>query len=140
VHYDGHVAQYMGDGLMVYFGWPGWHEDDPERCVRAALDIVQAVNGAPVAEPLSVHVGISTGRVIVGDLQHSGNRDDGLAVGETPNLAARLQGLAGANEIVIGASTRGLIGHPFELPAPGTHTLKGILHPDQAWRVRGAEL
>jgi class 3 adenylate cyclase/tetratricopeptide (TPR) repeat protein len=134
--YDGHVAQYMGDGLMVYFGWPAAHEDDPERCVRAALDIVQAVKGEPVAERLSVHVGIATGRVIVGDSAHDGNRDDGLAIGETPNLAARLQGLAGADEIVIGASTRRLIGNTFELTDLGTHTLKGIVQPVQAWRVQ----
>ena len=97
---------------------------------------MQAVRGELVAHPLAVHVGIATGRVIVGDSPHGGNRDDGLAVGETPNRAARLQGLAGADEIVIGASTRRLIGNTFELSDLGTHTLKGIVQPVQAWRVQ----
>jgi class 3 adenylate cyclase/tetratricopeptide (TPR) repeat protein len=134
-HYDGYVAQYLGDGLMVYFGWPGAHEDDAERCVRSALDIVQAVKNLGLAEALAVHIGVATGPVVVGDASMGGG-DHGLAVGETPNLASRLQGLAGADEIVIGPATRRLVGDTFELFDLGVHPLKGIVPPVQAWRVQ----
>jgi class 3 adenylate cyclase/tetratricopeptide (TPR) repeat protein len=136
-HYDGYLAQYLGDGLMVYFGWPGAHEDDAERCLRAALDIVQAVKAARFAGGLSVRVGIATGAVVVGEASGDRNAEDGLAVGETPNVAARLQGLAGADEIVIGPTTRRLIGNTFELADLGVHPLKGIVTPVRAWRVQG---
>jgi class 3 adenylate cyclase/tetratricopeptide (TPR) repeat protein len=136
-HYDGYVAQYLGDGLMVYFGWPGAHEDDAERCVRAALDIVEAVKTAGLAGGLSVRIGVATGSVVVGEASRDGNREDGLAVGETPNVAARLQGLAGADEIVIGPTTRRLVGSAFELADLGMHPLKGIVTPVRAWRVQG---
>ena len=135
-HYDGYVAQYLGDGLMAYFGWPGAHEDDAERCVRSALEIVQAVKGVRVAGGLSVRIGIATGPVVVGEGSTDDNVEDGLAVGETPNRAARLQGLAGADEIVIGPTTRRLTGNTFELTDLGVHMLKGIVTPTRAWRVQ----
>ena len=135
-HYDGYVAQYLGDGLMVYFGWPGAHEDDGERCVRSALEVVQAVKGVRVAGGLSVRIGIATGPVVVGEGSTDDNVEDGLAVGETPNRAARLQGLAGADEIVIGPTTRRLVANAFELVDLGMHPLKGIVTPVHAWRVQ----
>jgi class 3 adenylate cyclase/tetratricopeptide (TPR) repeat protein len=129
VHYDGYVAQNLGDGLMIYFGWPDAHENDAERCVLSALDIVQAVKGLPVAGGLAVHIGIATGPVVVGE------GADGLAVGETPNLASRLQGLAVVDQVVVGPTTRRLVGHRFELTDLGMHPLKGIVQPVHAWRV-----
>ena len=135
-HYDGYVAQYLGDGLMVYFGWPGAHEDDAERCVRSALEIVQAVKEVNVAGGLAVHIGVATGPVVVGPSKE-GEDEDALAVGETPNLAARLQGLAGVDQVVIGPTTRRLVGNTFELTDLGVHPLKGIVQPVQAWRVDG---
>jgi class 3 adenylate cyclase/tetratricopeptide (TPR) repeat protein len=134
--YDGYVAQYLGDGIMVYFGWPGAHEDDVERCVRSALDIVQAVKGVDVEGGLAVHVGIATGPVVVGRSEDGGD-EDVLAVGETPNLAARLQGLAAVDQVVIGPTTRRLVGNAFEVTDLGVHPLKGIVQPVQAWRVVG---
>ncbi len=89
--YDGYVAQVLGDGLLIYFGWPGAHEDDAERCVRAALEIVEAVKGVSDTEPLAVRIGIATGQVVVGGAPGAAGGEAGLAVGETPNLAARLQ-------------------------------------------------
>ena len=135
-HFDGYVAQYLGDGVMVYFGWPDAHEDDAERSVRSALDIVQAIKGEGGKEALSVRIGIATGPVVVGEASRNGDVDDSLAVGETPNVAARLQGLAGINEIVIGPTTRRLVGNTFELDDLGMHTLKGIVAPMHAWRAK----
>src|SRR4051812_16035542 len=96
--YDGQVAQYLGDGLLVYFGWPTAHEDDAERGVRSALEMVQAVRAIAAASPLAIRISLATGPVVVGD---TADTDAKLAVGETPNLAARLQGLAEAGEVVI---------------------------------------
>ncbi len=135
-HYDGYVAQRLGDGLMVYFGSPNAHEDDAERCLRSALDIVQAIKSVAFAEPLAVRIGIATGPVVVGEASRDGNGEDGLAVGETPNLAARLQGLAGPDEIVIGPTTRRLVGNTFDVADLGVHALKGIVAPMRAWRVQ----
>ena len=123
--YDGYVAQCLGDGLMVYFGWPDAHEDDAERCVRAALDIVQAVKGVAVAEPLAVRIGIATGPVVVGEASRGGNGEDGLAVGETPNLAARLQGLAGPDEVVIGPDHAAAGGQYLRARRPGRAPAQG---------------
>jgi class 3 adenylate cyclase/tetratricopeptide (TPR) repeat protein len=134
-HYDGYVAQRLGDGLMVYFGWPNAHEDDAERCVRAALDIFQAIKGVAFAEPLAVHVGIATGQVVVGSMSGEALAEDSLAVGETPNLASRLQELAGAGEILIAPATLRLVGERFHVSDAGVHPLKGIVTPVQAWRV-----
>jgi class 3 adenylate cyclase/tetratricopeptide (TPR) repeat protein len=133
--YKGHVAQYLGDGLMVYFGWPRAHEDDAERAVRTALEIVHLVKGVSAEPPLAVRVGVATGTVVVGEPSQTGNPDAKLALGETPNLAARLQGLAGPDELVIASGTRRLVGAAFELSDMGPHSLKGILQPVRAWRV-----
>ena len=132
--YEGFVARYVGDGILTYFGWPTAHEDDAERSLRAALEIVQAVKDASSAEALSVRIGIATGPVVVGAQAGEGSEAK-LAVGSTPNVAARLQGLASADQIVVAASTRRLIGNAFELTDLGEHQLKGISEPVHAWRV-----
>lgn len=127
--YDGHVAQYLGDGMMVYFGWPQSHEDDAIRAVRAGLDIVGAVKRVEAADPLHVRIGIATGHVVVGAT--------GAGDAAGPNLAARLQGVAAIDEIVIAPATRRLIGDSFELDDLGDHALKGIIAPVRAWRATG---
>src|SRR3954469_279062 len=132
--YDGFVARYVGDGILTYFGWPAAHEDDVERAVRAALEIVETVRRASTTEVLSVRIGIATGPVVVGEPAGAGEQAK-LAVGSTPNLAARLQGLAAADRIVIAASTRRLIGNAFDLSDLGEHDLKEIAEPVHAWRV-----
>jgi class 3 adenylate cyclase/tetratricopeptide (TPR) repeat protein len=133
--YEGRVAQYRGDGLMAYFGWPSAHEDDAERSVRAALEIVHAVKAVGAAPPLSVRVGVATGEVVVGAVSQADDAEAQLAVGETPNLAARLQGLAGPDQVVIARSTRRLVRDTFDLIDLGAHPLKGIAGPVLAWRV-----
>ena len=132
--YDGFVARYVGDGILTYFGWPTAHEEDAERAVRAALEIVHTVKRASSTEDLSVRIGIATGPVVVGEQAGTGDQSK-LAVGSTPNLAARLQALATADHIVIAASTRRLAGNAFELTDLGEHDLKGIAEPVRAWRV-----
>ena len=132
--YEGYVAGYVGDGILTYFGWPKAHEEDAERSVRAALEIVQAMKRVSFSAPLSVRIGIATGPVVVGEQAGEGDQAR-LAVGSTPNLAARLQGLAAADQIVVAASTRRLIGDAFELADLGEHELKGISEPVHAWRV-----
>jgi class 3 adenylate cyclase len=132
--YDGFVARYVGDGILTYFGWPAAHEDDAERAVRAAVEIVQTVKRASTSEALSVRLGIATGPVVVGEPAGVGDQAK-LAVGSTPNLAARLQGLAAADQIVIAASTRRLVGNAFDLSDLGEQELKGIAEPVHAWRV-----
>src|SRR6202041_3182595 len=135
--YDGFVARYVGDGILTYFGWPTAHEEDAERAVRAALEIVQTVKRASSTEDLSVRIGIATGPVVVGEPAGVGEQSK-LAIGSTPNLAARLQGLATAQQIVIAASTRRLVGRAFELIDLGERDLKGIAEPVHAWRVQRA--
>src|SRR3984957_20308925 len=135
--YDGFVARYVGDGLLTFFGWPTAHEEDAERAVRAALEIVLTVKQASSTEALSVRIGIATGPVVVGEPAGVGDQSK-LAVGSTPNLAARLQGLATADQIVIAASTRRLVGNAFELSDLGEHDLKGIAEPVHVWRVECA--
>jgi len=135
--YDGHVAQYLGDGLLVYFGWPRAQEDAAERGVRSGLEIVQAVTGIRGAAKLSVRVGLTTGTVVVGEASFGGNAEAKLAVGEAPNLAARLMSLAGPNEVVIGPATRSLLGDVFALTDLGGHSLKGFTEPVPVWRVEG---
>jgi class 3 adenylate cyclase/predicted ATPase len=132
--YEGFVARYVGDGILTYFGWPKAHEEDPERALRAALEIVHAVKDASVTDPLSVRIGIATGPVVVGEQAGVGDQSK-LAIGSTPNLAARLQGLAASDQIVIASSTRRLVGNAFELLDLGEHELKGISEPVHAWRV-----
>jgi predicted ATPase/class 3 adenylate cyclase len=135
--FDGHVAQYLGDGLLVYFGYPQAHEDNAERAVRAGLAIVEEVGRLkPLSErSLQVRVGIATGLVVVGDLVGNGATREEAAVGETPNLAARLQALAEPDTVVIAVSTRRLIGDLFECADHGVHHVKGFAEPVQVWRV-----
>ena len=137
--YDGFVAKFMGDGVLCYFGWPRASEDDPERAVRAGLNIIDAVKktSGPDGEPLATRVGIATGVVIVGDLIGSGATQEAAVVGETPNLAARLQGIATANQVVVPQTTADLLGKVFELNAMGSHQLKGITEAVEAYAVAG---
>jgi class 3 adenylate cyclase len=131
--FGGFVAKYMGDGVLVYFGYPQAHEDDAERAVRAGLELVTAVGGLKTHAPLQTRVGIATGLIVVGDLIGSGASQEQAIVGETPNLAARLQGVAEPNSVVIAESTRRLVGNLFELEDLGAQDLKGITGPVRAW-------
>ena len=131
--FGGFVAKYMGDGVLIYFGYPQAHEDDAERAVRAGLELVAAVGALKTHAPLQTRVGISTGLVVVGDLIGSGASQEQAIVGETPNLAARLQGVAEPNSVVIAESTRKLVGNLFELEDLGTKDLKGIEGSIRAW-------
>ena len=131
--FGGFVAKYMGDGVLVYFGYPQAHEDDAERAVRAGLELVAAVGALKTHAPLQTRVGIATGLVVVGDLIGSGEAQERGIVGETPNLAARLQGVAEPNSVVIAESTRKLVGNLFELEDLGAQDLKGIAGPVGAW-------
>jgi predicted ATPase/class 3 adenylate cyclase len=133
--YAGHVAQYLGDGLMVYFGWPIAHEDDAERALHAALEIVQEVKKVAAPAPLRVRIGVATGPVVVGETGAGDASVPKIAVGETPNVAARVQGLAGPDEIVIAATTERLVAGAFELKDLGEHALRGILEPVRTYRV-----
>jgi predicted ATPase/class 3 adenylate cyclase len=131
--FDGFVAKYMGDGVLVYFGYPQAHEDDAERAVRAGLALVEAVGKLRAQEPFLVRIGIATGLVVVGDLVGIGEAQERGVVGETPNLAARLQGIAAPNTVVIAEGTRRLIGNLFEVEDLGDRDLKGIAGPARAW-------
>jgi tetratricopeptide (TPR) repeat protein len=135
--FDGHVAKYMGDGVLIYFGWPTAHEDEAERAVRCGLSILQAtaVMNTPRGEPLAVRIGIATGLVVVGDLVGEGAAQEEAVVGETPNLAARLQSLAKPNTLVISPTTQRLTGNRFECVNLGEHELKGFAEAVQAWAV-----
>lgn len=136
---DGHVAKFMGDGVLAYFGWPRAHEDEAERAVRAGRAIAATVGQleTPSHERLSVRVGIATGLVVVGDLIGEGGAQEEAVVGETPNLAARLQGLAEPGQIVIAEGTRRLLGASFALRDLGERTLKGIDAPVRICAVVG---
>jgi class 3 adenylate cyclase len=129
----GFVAKFMGDGVLVYFGYPQAHEDDAERAVRAGLELVAAVGALKTHAPLQTRVGIATGLVVVGDLIGSGEARERGIVGETPNLAARLQGIAEPNAVVIAEGTRKLVGNLFELEDLGAQDLKGITGSVRAW-------
>ena len=131
----GFVAKYMGDGVLVYFGYPQAHEHDAERAVQAGLALVEAVPKLVTAAglPLQVRVGVATGLVVVGDLIGSGEAQERGVVGETPNLAARLQGIAEPGMLVLAEGTRRLLGNLFELKDLGAKDLKGIAGPVQAW-------
>ena len=131
--FGGFVAKYMGDGVLVYFGYPQAHEDDAERAVRAGLELIAAVAGLKTRAALQIRVGVATGVVVVGDLIGSGEAQERGIVGETPNLAARLQGIAEPNTVVIAESTRKLLGNLFELQDLGAKDLKGIAGPVRAW-------
>jgi class 3 adenylate cyclase len=131
--FGGFVAKYMGDGVLIYFGYPEAHEDDAERAVRAGLELIAAVAALKAPTPLQTRVGIATGMVVVGDLIGSGEAQERGIVGETPNLAARLQGVAEPNMVVIADGTRRLLGNLFELEDLGAKDLKGIVGPVRAW-------
>ena len=131
--FGGFVAKYMGDGVLVYFGYPQAHEDDAERAVRAGLELVGAVSALKPNAPLETRVGIATGLVVVGDLIGSGSAQEQAVVGETPNLSARLQGIAEPNVVVIAEATRKLLGSLFELEDLGAKDLKGIAGPVRVW-------
>ncbi len=134
--FDGFVSRYMGDGVLVYFGYPGAHEDDAERAVRAGLGAIDAVGRLDVnSVKLQTRVGIATGLVVVGDLIGAGSAQEQSVAGETPNLAARLQGLAEPDTVVIAASTRRLVGDLFEYRDLGAVEVKGIAAPVSAWHV-----
>jgi class 3 adenylate cyclase len=133
----GYVAKYMGDGVLAYFGYPRADEHDAERAVRAGLHLVDAVAGLDTAAgaPLHVRVGIGTGLVVVGDLIGEGAAREQAVVGETPNLAARLQALAAPSTVVIGPSTRRLTGGLFDYKDLGAVEIKGFAGPVPAWQV-----
>ena len=127
--FAGFVAKYMGDGVLIYFGYPQAHEDDAERAVRAGLAVIDAVSALDTPEPLQARLGIASGLVVVGDLIGEGAAQERGVVGETPNLAARLQALAEPDSIVIAARTRRLVGDLFECRDLGAVEVKGIAGP-----------
>ena len=131
--FGGFVAQYLGDGVLVYFGYPEAHEDDAERAVRAGLEVIVALGAIKTPALLQTRVGIATGLVVVGDLTGLGEGRESAIIGETPNLAARLQGIAEPNSVVIAEATRRLLGNLFELRDLGTRELKGLAKPVRAW-------
>ena len=139
--FEGQIAQYLGDGLLVYFGFPQAHEDDAQRAVRAGLGILEAIETLnPRVEReqgirLAVRVGIHTGPVVVGEMG-GGGRHEQLALGETPNIAARLEGLATPNRVVISERTRRLVGGVFDLEDLGVHALKGLSMPMHVYGVQ----
>jgi class 3 adenylate cyclase len=126
----------MGDGVLIYFGYPEAHEDDAERAVRAGLAVVNAVGGLATPEPLNVRLGVAS-LVVVGDLIGAGAAQERGVVGETPNLAARLQALAKPGMLVIAESTMRQIGTMFEVEDLGPRPLAGFAEPQRAWRVAG---
>ena len=138
--FEGHIAQYLGDGLLVYFGYPLAHEDDAQRAVRAGLGMVEALGqlNTRLAQERGVHLavrlGIHTGLVVVGEVG-GGTRQEQLALGETPNLAARLQGIAAPNTLVISAATFQLLGGFFACQPLGTPLLKGLAQPLEVYQV-----
>src|SRR5215469_9255843 len=134
--FDGFVGRYMGDGVLVYFGYPQAHEDDAERAVRAGLGAIEAVRGLDVKSvKLRARVGIATGLVVVGDLIGAGPAQEQSVVGETPNLAARLQASADPDTVVIAPSTRRLVGNLFEYHDLGAVPLKGFAEPVHPYEV-----
>jgi class 3 adenylate cyclase/predicted ATPase len=142
--FDGYMAQYLGDGLLVYFGYPHAHEDEAQRAVQASLELVEAM--APLntrLEPqygvrVAVHIGLHTGLVVIGEMG-GGNRQEQLAMGDTPNIAARLQGLAAPNTVVLSAVTARLVHEAFVLEERGLHHFKGVTEPMAVFRVLGPQ-
>jgi predicted ATPase/class 3 adenylate cyclase len=135
--WDGYIARYMGDGVLAYFGWPRSHEDDAERAVRAGLELVEAVGRLDMGEDirLGARMGIATGQVVAGDLIGEGDAQERNVVGDTPNLAARLQSMASPNAVVIGPATRRLLGSLFEFRDLGPMAVKGFARPVLACEV-----
>ena len=140
-HYDGFIARYMGDGILIYFGYPQAHEDDAERAVRAGLAIVDAMGALNAAigtrfdTTLAVRVGVATGPVVVGDIVGDGAAEEAAVVGETPNLAARLQSVAAPDQVVVAPATHRLLESKFDFEDLDTHALKGIDEPVRVWRA-----
>lgn len=140
--YDGYIAKYIGDGLLVYFGYPQAHEDDPQRAVRAGLEIVAEVDKLSerlrdsLNVKLAVHLGIHTGLVVVGEMGAGGERERMAIVGETPNIAARLEGLAQPGSVLISETTHGLTDGLFVCESLGAQSMKGISKPVQVYRVK----
>jgi class 3 adenylate cyclase len=137
--FEGHVAKYLGDGVLAYFGWPRAHEDEPERAVRAGLTLVESIPRltTPADAPLAARVGIATGLVVVGDLIGEGASQEQAVVGDTPNLAARLQAIAAPGQVVIAEATRRLLGAGFDLHDLGYQEVKGLARPVGAFAVTG---
>jgi class 3 adenylate cyclase len=137
--FEGHIAKFMGDGVFAYFGWPRAHEDEAERAARAGLAVAEAVSRlqAPGGESLQTRIGIATGLVVVGDLIGEGAAQEQAVIGDTPNLAGRLQGAAEPGTVVIAESTRHLVGDLFLLRELGAQSLKGIAEPVFAFAVLG---
>jgi class 3 adenylate cyclase len=137
--YDGHLAKLMGDGVLAYFGWPQAHEDDAERAVRAGLTAASATGRltAPGGKPLAARVGIATGLVVVGDLIGEGAAQEEAAVGDTPNLAARLQALAEPGAVIVADATQRLVSGLFVTADLGKRLLKGFAAPVRCWRIVG---
>ncbi len=135
--FDGFVAKYMGDGVLVYFGYPQAHEDDAERAVRAGLELATTVHAlkTPFVAGLQVRIGVATGLVVVGDIIGAGAAQEQAVVGEAPNLAARLQGIADPGAVVIGPGTKRLLGGIFEYSDLGPVAVKGFAEPVPAWHV-----
>ena len=139
VPYAGHVARFLGDGVLVYFGFPQAHEDDAARAVRAALSVLATLRARGSGIVLQARVGIATGQVVVGEIGAGTAAAEHTASGETPNLAARLQAQASPGEIVVSAETRELLGRAFALESLGRLDLKGFTAPIEAWRVVGEQ-
>ncbi len=135
--FGGHIADFMGDGAMIYFGYPHAVEDAASRAVHAGLDILEGLNRMEGQERLTARVGVSTGLVVVGEIHGEGLKEHDVVMGRTPNLAARLQSLAEPNTLIISPSTRRLVGNAFELQDRGSFALKGFSEPIQAWSVTG---
>src|SRR6516165_5429623 len=133
--FGGFIARYVGDGVLTYFGWPKAHEANAERAVRAARAVIDAIRAPILTESLQVRIGIATGLVVVGEPIGTGEARQQTAIGETPNLAARLQSLAGPNAIVIDAVTHQQIDGLFQFRDLGTIALKGLANPVPAWEV-----
>ncbi len=130
--FGGFVANYMGDGVLIYFGYPEAHEHDADQAVRAGLELIEAVVGLDLRASLQTRVGIATGLVVVGHLMGSSDAQEHSIVGETPNLAARLQEIAEPNTVIVAESTRRLLGNLFEFKDFGARNLKGIAHAGRA--------
>ena len=138
LRFEGHIAKFMGDGVLAYFGWPQAHEDDAERAVRAGLALVRTVGALEAGgRRLAARIGIATGLVVVGEPVGEGEAQERAVVGETPNLAARLQALAAPGSVVISQATRRLVGTLFELTDLGPTLIKGFAEPVAAFRVEG---
>ena len=135
--YDGYIARYMGDGLLVYFGYPQAHEDDAERAIRTGVDVIDNVADLSIrsGRGLQVRIGVSTGMVVVGDIVGEGASEERAVVGDAPNLAARLQGAATPNAIYLSDSTRRLVEGRFELENLGTKALLGFAQPTPVWQI-----